>query len=116
RDLAKAKTKAQKLKDKGKIALGVKCDVLNKTSIKEAHEIILKELGPCDILINGAGGNQVKGTTTKEFLEVDDLNNPDLSTFFDLEEASISSILNTNFLGTFLTSQEFAKDMVNRKG
>lgn len=116
RDLVKAKEKAEEVKSKGKIALGVQCDVLNKTSIKKAHSTILKELGPCDILINGAGGNQVKGTTTKEFLDVDDLNNPNLVTFFDIDEEALSLILNTNFLGTFLVTQEFAQDMVNRKG
>ena len=45
----------------------------DKENLKKAHEIILKEFGTVDILINGAGGNHPKGTTTKEYLEVEDL-------------------------------------------
>ena len=108
--------KAAQINAKGGKAVGIECNVLNKESIQAAHEIILKELGPCDILINGAGGNHPKGTTTNEYLLPEDLNNEELTTFFDLDPEGVNFVFNLNFLGTLLPSQEFAKDMINRKG
>ncbi|SCI29951.1 MULTISPECIES: SDR family oxidoreductase [unclassified Romboutsia] len=108
--------KAEEIKAKGGIAIGIETNVLNKESIKNAHEIILKEFGPCDILINGAGGNHPKGTTTNEYLLPEDLNNEELTTFFDLDPEGVNFVFNLNFLGTLLPSQEFSKDMINREG
>ena len=108
--------KAEEIKAKGGQAVGIECNVLNKESIKNAHEIILNELGPCDILINGAGGNHPKGTTTNEYLLPEDLNNEELVTFFDLDPEGVNFVFNLNFLGTLLPSQEFAKDMINKEG
>lgn len=118
RDLANAEKKAAELVANGKFALGVEANVLDKASLKKAHEIILEKLGPCDILINGAGGNNPKGTTTKEYLYPEDLTeeNKDIITFFNLDEQGIRSVLELNFLGTLLPSQEFSKDMIGRKG
>ena len=108
--------KAEQIKANGGTAIGIETNVLNKESIKNAHEIILKEFGPCDILINGAGGNHPKGTTTKEYLEVEDLENEDITTFFDLDAKGVEFVFNLNFLGTLLPSQEFSKDMINKEG
>ncbi len=80
--------------------------------------MILEKLGPVDILINGAGGNHPKGTTTKEYLFEEDLKEKanDTITFFDLDPQGVQFVFNLNFLGTLLPSQEFAIDMVNRPG
>lgn len=116
--LENAERKASEVTAKGKIALGVEANVLNKESLKKAHEIVLEKLGPCDILINSAGGNNPKGTTTKEYLYAEDLaeENKDLVTFFDLDEQGIRFVFDLNFLGTLLPTQEFSKDMIGRKG
>lgn len=116
--LENAERKAAEVTATGKIALGVEANVLNKESLKKAHETILEKLGPCDILINGAGGNNPKGTTTKEYLFAEDLaeENKDLVTFFDLDENGVRFVFDLNFLGTLLPTQEFAKDMIGRKG
>lgn len=108
--------KAEQINGKGGRAIGIDTNVLDKESLKKAHEIILKEFGTVDILINGAGGNHPKGTTTKEYLEVEDLENEDLITFFDLDSKGIEFVFNLNFLGTLLPSQEFSKDMINKEG
>lgn len=110
--------KVKEVVNNGGIALGFEADVLNKESLVKVHKEILEKLGPCDILINGAGGNHPKGTTTKEYLYEEDLNNDDKDkiTLFDLDEDGIRFVFDLNFLGTFLPSQEFAKDMVGRKG
>ncbi len=108
--------KAKSINDKGGQAIGIHTNVLDKESLKNAHEIILKEFGTVDILINGAGGNHPKGTTTKEYLEVEDLENEELTTFFDLDQKGVEFVFNLNFLGTLLPSQEFSKDMINKEG
>ena len=118
RKLEDAERKAKEVMETGGKAIGVEADVLNKDSLRRAHEMILEQCGPCDILLNGAGGNHPKGTTTREYLFPEDLvdEKEDIITFFDLEEAGIKFVFDLNFLGTLLPSQEFAKDMVGRKG
>ena len=118
RSLEAAEKKAEQLKAEGRQVLGLEADVLDKESLKKAHELILEEYGPCDILINGAGGNNPKGNTAKEYLYEEDLSSAgkDLVTFFDLDEQGIRFVFDLNFLGTLLPCQEFARDMVGRKG
>lgn len=108
--------KAKEINDNGGIAIGIDTNVLDKDSLKNAHKIISERFGTVDILINGAGGNHPKGTTTKEYLELEDLNNEELTTFFDLDSKGIEFVFNLNFLGSLLPAQEFSKDMLNKKG
>lgn len=118
RNLSNAERKAAEVVSNGGIAIGVEANVLDKESLKKAHGVILEKFGKCDILLNGAGGNNPKGTTTKEYLYPEDLaeDNKDLITFFDLDEDGIRFVFDLNFLGTLLPSQEFAKDMIGRSG
>lgn len=100
----------------GGTAIGVATNVLSKESLEEARKVIAKELGTCDILINGAGGNSPKGTTTKEYLYAEDLEADDeITTFFDLDPEGIGFVFNLNFIGTLLPSQVFSKDMIGKK-
>lgn len=108
--------KAKQINEAGGTAIGIDTNVLDKDSLKKAHEVILEKFGTVDILINGAGGNHPKGTTTKEYLEIEDLDNEELITFFDLDDKGIEFVFNLNFLGTLLPSQEFSKDMLNKSG
>lgn len=118
RDLALAEKKAAEVIKSGGKAIGVEGNVLSKESLAAAHAVILDKFGPCDILLNGAGGNNPKGTTTKEYLYPEDVSEKkeDVITFFDLDEQGIRFVFDLNFLGTLLPSQEFAKDMIGRKG
>jgi NAD(P)-dependent dehydrogenase (short-subunit alcohol dehydrogenase family) len=118
RDLANAEKKADEVIKNGGMAIGVEANVLDKDSLRNAHSLILDKFGPCDILLNGAGGNSPKGTTTKEYLYPEDLTDKQegITTFFDLDDQGIKFVFDLNFLGTLLPSQEFAKDMVGRKG
>ena len=118
RKLEATEKKAAEVRENGGIAIGVAADVVDKESLKAAHHVILEKLGPVDILINGAGGNHPKGTTTKEYLFEEDLieKTNDMTTFFDLDPQGVQFVFNLNFLGTLLPSQEFASDMVNRPG
>jgi NAD(P)-dependent dehydrogenase (short-subunit alcohol dehydrogenase family) len=109
---------AEEILTAGGSAIGLSANVLEKESLEAAREEILKNWGGCDILINGAGGNHPKGTTSKEYLEPEDIGkaNPEITTFFDLDPKGIEFVFNLNFLGTLLPSQVFAKDMINKKG
>lgn len=98
-------------------AIAVACNVLDKESLQAARAEINEKLGTCDILINGAGGNNPKGTTSKEKLELSDIAEKaeDVKTFFDLDPAGIEFVFNLNFLGTLLTTQAFAIDMIGKQ-
>ena len=99
----------------GGIAKGYEANVLKKDSLEACHQLVLAELGKCDILINGAGGNSPKATTDNEYAELDDATK-ELKTFFDLDQGGVEFVFNLNFIGTLLPSQVFAADMIGREG
>ena len=101
----------------GGIAIGVEANVLDKQSLEAARELIHNKLGEVDILLNGAGGNNPKGSTTKDQLEPEDLTNAveGVKTFFDLDPEGIGFVFNLNFLGTLIPTQVFAREMANKK-
>lgn len=110
---------AQKVVDEiiadGGKALAVATNVLQKASLEEARDKILSEFGSIDILINGAGGNNPRGTTSKEYLFPEDLDEgakKDITTFFELDPDGVQFVFNLNFIGTLLPTQVFAKEMV----
>ncbi len=116
-DLDKAQVVVKQITDKGGHAIGVKANVLELASLKQAHKEVTEKFGPCDILVNGAGGNHPKGTTSKTHLFEDDLETKgELTTFFDLDPEGIQFVFNLNFIGTLLPTQVFSRDMVGRKG
>ncbi len=107
---------AKKITDNGGIAKGYSANVLDTDVMKSVREEILSDFGTCDILINGAGGNNPKGTTTKEYLDFEDIDGKDeLVTFFDLDPKGVEFVFNLNFLGTLIPTQVFAKDMAKGK-
>lgn len=114
-DLTALEAVADDIRDFGGQAMAVYMDVVKKESVKDAHDEVLNRFGKCDILINGAGGNNPRATTDKEYFEMGDLEG-DTKSFFDLDEKGIEFVFNLNFIGTLLPAQEFAKDMVGRTG
>lgn len=115
--LQAAEAVADKINKNGGTAIGVEANVLQLESLKKAYTVVEEKLGICDILVNGAGGNHPKGTTSKTHLWKEDLaGNEELSTFFDLDSDGIQFVFNLNFIGTLLPTQVFAKNMVGRQG
>ena len=106
----------EEIKKDGGCAIAVTANVLDKASLEAAREVILEKLGTVDILLNGAGGNNPKGTTSKDTLDPEDLDGAveGVKTFFDLDPAGIEFVFNLNFLGTLLPTQVFAKDMAKK--
>ena len=111
----KAQKVADAIKAEGGTAIAYGCNVLDKEQTFAVAEQVLRDLGPCDILINGAGGNNPKATTDKEYYEDGDIDG-DTKSFFDLDEEGVESVFNLNFLGTLIPTQAFARQMLGREG
>ncbi len=111
---------AQKFADEivaeGGVAKAYGCNVLDAQICADVAAKVMADFGPCDVLLNGAGGNNPRATTDKEYFEMGDLENEDLKSFFSMDPAGVSFVFNLNFLGTLLPSQAFAKQMVGRPG
>ena len=111
---------AQKFADEisadGFIAKGYNCNVLDKASCEAVKAQIQNDFGTCDLLINGAGGNNPRATTDKEYYENGDIDRDDIKTFFNLDTDGVEFVFNLNFLGTLIPTQVFAADMIGKKG
>lgn len=102
---------AQEVSAKGYIMAGYKANVLEPEALARVHEAVLRDLGPCDILVNGAGGNNPRATTDNEYQHEAV---PGGKSFFDLEPSGVDFVFRLNFQGTLLPTQVFAQDMVAR--
>jgi NAD(P)-dependent dehydrogenase (short-subunit alcohol dehydrogenase family) len=111
-----AETVAAQIRKEGGAAISVGCNVLERASLDAANEKVKKELGPVDILINGAGGNHPKGTTSLEYLRKEDLASAarDIVTFYDLDPKGVEFVFHLNFLGTLLPTQAFTREMAGK--
>ena len=103
---------ADELNAEGYTCIGYKANVLDREILEEVHQKVLADLGPCDILINGAGGNNPRATCDNEYQHEA---KEGQKTFFDLDAAGVDFVFKLNFQGTLLPTQVFAKDMVERK-
>lgn len=95
------------------IVKGYSCDVTDKIGLAQVYEVIKRELGSCDILVNGAGGNQPGAITSIEALEKE--KGADDYSFWNLDEDRIRDVMNLNYMGTLLPIQVFTKDMVEKR-
>ncbi len=106
---------ADEITAEGGIAKAFSCNVLDKDICYAVADEVEAAFGKCDILVNGAGGNNPKATTDKEYFELGDID-ADTKSFFDLDAAGVGFVFNLNFLGTLLPTQAFARQMVGREG
>ncbi|MBE5818435.1 MAG: SDR family NAD(P)-dependent oxidoreductase [Clostridiales bacterium] len=113
---AAAKTVADEICAEGFVAKAYAVDCLNKESVEAAHAKIIEDLGKCTVLINGAGGNNPKATTTHEIFEAGDEDREDIKTFFNLEKSGFDFVFNLNIMGVLIPTQVFAKDMIGQEG
>lgn len=111
-----AKKTADKITAAGGTARAYKCNVLDRENLEQVHKSILEDLGACDILINGAGGNNPKCTTLHEEYEIGDESAQDFLTFFNIDEKGFDFVFDLNLKGVLLPSQVFMTDMLGRKG
>jgi NAD(P)-dependent dehydrogenase (short-subunit alcohol dehydrogenase family) len=83
-------------------ALAVYGDVLKRDTLEQARDVIVREFGRLDGLINAAGGNRPDATTA-----------PDQS-FFDLPEEALRFVFDLNLMGTIMPSQIFGRVMAQQ--
>ncbi|HZC07597.1 MAG TPA: SDR family oxidoreductase [Ktedonobacterales bacterium] len=93
---------AQAIRAAGGDATGVTCDVLDRASIERAARTVSASLGHVDILVNAAGGNAPKATTSAD------------CSFFDLDERAIDDVVRLNLNGTITCCQVFGRAMAAR--
>ena len=106
------KALADELKAEGYVCEGYKANVLDPEALAAVHQAVLADLGPCDILVNGAGGNNPRATTDNEYQHEAKEGG---KSFFDLAPEGVDFVFKLNFQGTLLPTQAFAKDMVEKK-
>lgn len=116
RTVSKAEVYAEQIRQEGGIAKAYRCNVLIENECKIVAQQVLEDFGPCDILVNGAGGNSSRANTDKEFYETGDIDDSSIQTFFNISPENVSAVLDLNFLGTLIPTQVFAKQMVGRSG
>lgn len=115
-NLEAAQRVADEIQANGSRAKAYKANVLEKENLEQVHEVILKDMGKCSLLINGAGGNNPKATTAHEEYEKGDENREDILTFFNLPKDSFNFVFDLNLMGTLLPTQIFARDMIGEEG
>lgn len=114
RTVEKGDLLAAEINAAGGTAISCACDVTDKESVSLAAEEVLRQLGPCDLLINGAGGNQPSAITTNEIFNEGDLENPEIQSFFDLAVSGFRQVMDLNLIGTLIPTQIFGKQMLGR--
>ena len=110
-NLEAAEKYAEEIRNNGGQAIAVKANCLEKASLLEAKAIVDEKFGSCDILINGAGGNNAKATTVNEYFDLDALEDPESQDFFSLSPDGFKFVFDLNVTAAFLTTQVFALDM-----
>ena len=114
-NLEAAQKHADEIVASGGKAKAYKVNVLDRDQVDKVSREVISDFGGCDILINGAGGNDPGATTDKEYYEPGDID-ADVKSFFDLDKSRVEFVFDLNFLGTLIPVQSFGKYMVERGG
>ena len=116
RNLEAAEAVAAGIRAAGGRARAYRTVVLDRAALEQTHGEVLRDLGPCRVLLNGAGGNNPRATTEHEIFEPGDELASDWKTFFNLEPEGFDFVFRLNLMGTLLPTQIFAKDMLGQEG
>jgi NAD(P)-dependent dehydrogenase (short-subunit alcohol dehydrogenase family) len=112
RRLENAERVAGEITEAGNDAVPLSCDVTDPESIDAAVAAVEAAYGPCDLLVNGAGGNDGRATADKPTIDPSTL----AGSFYELDPEGFRFVFNLNLLGTIMPTQAFTKNMVSRGG
>jgi NAD(P)-dependent dehydrogenase (short-subunit alcohol dehydrogenase family) len=116
RNLNKLQKTEKDITDNGGIAISISTDVTNEEQVETARIKILETFGTCDILVNGAGGNQPDAVTTLNEFSDEELNCVEgVRGFFNLSMKMFANVIETNTMGTVIPCFVFGKDMAKKK-
>lgn len=114
----RAEARAQAITRAGGTARAFGCDVLDAAQLRQCCDAVSSAWGSPDLLINGAGGNDPRGSTSVEFAQPakGKATTADAAaqSFFDLDPTGFRHVFDLNFMGTFLATQTFSRGMVAR--
>jgi NAD(P)-dependent dehydrogenase (short-subunit alcohol dehydrogenase family) len=113
-NLESAEARSLTVIQSGGTAKAFRCDVLDTVQIRECYEAVCSLWSPPDFLINGAGGNNPRATTSEEFHGPVGSSGPGAQSFFDLDPVGFRQVFDLNFMGTFLVSQAFSQGMIKK--
>ncbi|MBD2872183.1 SDR family oxidoreductase [Paenibacillus arenilitoris] len=116
RTVEKGEAVAEQIRSAGGEAIAVACDVTSEESTRAAGLAVLERLGPCDILINGAGGNHPSANTTHETFKPEHKDAEGVTTLFNLSIDGFRNVMDLNFVGTLIPTQIFSEQMLGRQG
>jgi NAD(P)-dependent dehydrogenase (short-subunit alcohol dehydrogenase family) len=100
---AEAATAVNEIIKNGGKSFPVTANVLNKESLEQIRDFILKEYGRLDILINAAGGNMPGATIGTD------------QAIYDMQLGDLQKVLDLNIIGTMLPSQVFSEIFAKQK-
>ena len=112
RTLEKLKVVEEEIVEKGGQAISLDADVTDEQRIGQVRDEVVKQWGPPDILVNGAGGNQPNAvTTTNEFDERELTGEDGIRGFFNLKMEDFHRVVTVNTMGSVIPCFIFGKDM-----
>lgn len=114
RTVEKLEPVAATIRAGGGTALPLSVDVTDATAVENARQRIAQQLGPCALLVNGAGGNRNDAvTTTTEFqtAEISDARPENMRGFFNLDPGIMLDVIKLNTIGTLIPCQVFGREM-----
>lgn len=117
RTVEKLEPVAAAIRAAGGTALPLSVDVTDAAAVETARQRISQELGPCALLVNGAGGNRNDAvTTTTEFqpAEISDARPEGMRGFFNLDPDRMLDVIKLNTIGTLIPCQVFGREMAQQ--
>jgi NAD(P)-dependent dehydrogenase (short-subunit alcohol dehydrogenase family) len=111
----KARERVRYIEKQGGQARAYVCSVLEEEELQNVDSEIRELWGGVDLLLNGAGGNDPRTSTEKEFLEPEDLGREDVFGFFDIKIEDFNQVFALNFTGTLIPTRIFSRSMAERK-
>lgn len=117
RKLEKLRKTEEKIKALGGECLPLSVDVSDEAAVLRAAEEVYKAFGPCDFLVNGAGGNNPKAVTANSFFQKEDLlprQETGKLSFFNVDMGDFKSVIDVNLIGAVICCRVFGAQMAEK--